>query len=327
MLHKKKIKKLLSTVFVFILLSVSIFSFSASALQEVWFSSDTPPVTNNMGYVEVVCSEGSFVFVVFTYEYERPRFSTFTDTNGYLYFKATVDNNGILSEVPCYAYRITQDGHLYTLPQDVSLYSYFRAYNLYLLNGYNVDCSSVTVSVPAEPYTFNYSGDVIISDKLTQIISILQSNSGDANKIVSGINQNADKNASDIQANQDKNTEQIKNGWKQDEDIDTSVTDDYGAKDKELQEATEQGRSEAVSVFNSFGSLFQSDGHLYKGLLSVSAIFTQFMQLDWLSSLLNFSLAIGIFAFVIGTGSSIFKSAHEKFDNRHSKKSNNSDGG
>lgn len=120
--------------------------------------------------------------------------------------------------------------------------------------------------------------------------------------------------------NQEENQEEIKNGWQQEDSIDTTTTDDYAAKDKELQGATEQGRSEAVSVFNSFGSLFQSDGHLYKGLLSVSAMFTQFMKIDWVSSLLNFSLAIGVFAFVIGTGSSIFKSAHEKFEsNKQSK--------
>lgn len=162
--------------------------------------------------------------------------------------------------------------------------------------GYNCDTTSITTN---GNFIFAYGNDYNINSKLDSIISAIRAGQQEqTNQII---------------ANQDKNTEEIKNGWDQEENIDTSTTDDYAAKDKELQAATNQGRSEAVSVFNSFGSLFQGDGHLYKGLLSVSAIFTQFMQLDWLSSLLNFSLAIGIFAFVIGTGSEIFKSSHERY--------------
>ncbi len=155
--------------------------------------------------------------------------------------------------------------------------------------------------------------NISTNTKLDIIAEVLGSNTDK-------ITQNQDENTDKVIQNQEENQEEIKNGWQQEDDIDTSTTDDYAAKDKELQGATEQGRSEAVSVFNSFGSLFQSDGHLYKGLLSVSAMFTEFLKINWVSSLLNFSLAIGVFAFVIGTGSSIFKSAHEKFEsNKQSK--------
>lgn len=183
-------------------------------------------------------------------------------------------------------------------PQFLSLYFDFSTSVSFVANSTVCDFSLMYLD-------FSYISDSDV---------IIENQNNNTNTIIN----NQDKNASDIQANQDKNTDKIANGWQQEESIDTTTTDDYAAKDKELEDATEQGRSETVSVFNNFGSLFQSNGHLYKGLMSVSAIFTEFFKIDWVSSLINFSLALGVFAFVIGTGSAVFKSAHEKYSNKKS---------
>lgn len=224
----------------------------------------------------------------------------------------------------------TYDSTLYVADQESDFYFSFQ--NNYTYNkilGYNIygNYSGVVTSCGTVPFIVNYAEDYIAYYQMQQIITALGGIGSISGNINANANQNTDKitqnqneNADKITQNQNENTEEIKNGWQQDNEIDSSTTDDYAAKDQQLQQATEQGRSEAVSVFNSFGSLFQSDSHLYKGLLSVSAIFTEFMKIDWLSSLLNFSLAIGIFAFVIGTGSSVFKSAHEKHEYKKERK-------
>lgn len=310
----KKIKKIILTILCFIILLVPCLSMNVFALQEVWFACDKPTVTENSGYVEVACEQGNFVFVVYSYLYDYSKFYCTVDSNGYLYFYCEGDNG---TTIPCYSYYVRQDGKAIETPYWSSgNYSYYRTYDIYKINGYNVDVSKVSASVPSNPYSFYYSSDVIINDTLQQILGVLSANSGNAQQIIDGINSNNNANTDKIIQNQEENQEEITNGWQQDEEIDTSTTDDYAAKDQELQGATEQGRSEAVSLFNSFGSMFQSDGHLYKGLMSVSAIMNEFLKIDWLSSILNFALALGVFAFVIGTGSQIFKSVHERSEER-----------
>lgn len=182
---------------------------------------------------------------------------------------------------------------------------------------------------PAE-VCFNYGSDTVSVSLLRQILASLQSQSGSTGSIVGAIEDSTVEITTQNKAvalefwnklkeQEEKQHEDLMEGWAPNKQIDTTVTDDYAAKDEELQNATSDGRNKTVSIFNTFGSLFQSDGHLYKGLLSVTAIFNEFLKIDWVGSMLNFSLAIGVFAFVIGTGASVVRWVHERADSRSSK--------
>lgn len=131
-------------------------------------------------------------------------------------------------------------------------------------------------------------------------------------KVMNGIKGSVDEGAQAIIENQ--NSFYYKDfDFPEPEAIDSTTTDNYAKSEEEIFDATSEGRAESVGLFNRFGSLFTSDSHLYRGLLAISKIFNGFFDIEWVSSIISFSLAIGIFAFVIGTGSEIFKSSVEGY--------------
>lgn len=333
---QKKFFKILS-VFVAVIIVFSCFCISASAATVYKININQPRADNYSGYIEylIKTTDGAIVpFVSFWHVTGSANFLDDVDI-GYPTVYITVSANRIYM---CAIYEGCENNSTYTFSlnggsvngyggsnywsvtsstttADTNAYIGTGTVLAYKLYGNYKNLNSISSS--SLDFNISYSETSVLYEALLTMAQASASSSGaitqNATDNANKIQQNQDENTDKIIQNQEENQEEIKNGWEQDEEIDTSTTDDYAAKDKELQEATEQGRSEAVSVFNSFGSLFQSDGHLYKGLLSVSAMFTEFMKIDWLSSLLNFSLAIGIFAFVIGTGSEIFKSSHERY--------------
>lgn len=323
---RKRIYKILSVLVAVIIVFSCCLSVSA---QHVTFSfvSSKPTVNENSCYLEIVTSSGyAFVFYVSIISY-----TNISEVNHASFsFNAQLQDDGNL-----WVWALPQDPNIYVtsvvsviIDADGSIregYNRGTSSGVYVGNPYiSIKAYNCYGSFTGANAVFSYSNEININNKLDTIINFLQNGNqqiiDNANQNSQQIQQNQNANTDKVIQNQEQNQEEIKNGWQQEENIDSSTTDDYAAKDKELQEATEQGRSEAVSIFNSFGSLFQSDGHLYKGLLSVSAMFTEFMKIGWLSSLLNFSLAIGIFAFVIGTGSSVFKSALEKHEYKKERK-------
>lgn len=330
---KIKVKKIKRFIIVLIcIVSVFCFSFSVSALKvnsldikgtrgEIWdvygsgrrFTT-TPFEDYNLG----ICYPFDIYGLNFdvtgsplaTYTY----FSTYGVNYGTLTLSYYADNGNIYYDSFNGLYDlngnklasfVVNDG-IYTLSYTGDMLSEF------LLQGYfTYDNGDSELYVIAD-ITFTPTNGDIINNQNENTDKII----GNQNSNSQAIQNNQDKNTDKIIQNQEENQSEITNGWQQEANPDTSVTDDYGQKDAELQEATKQGRSETVSIFNSFGSLFQSDGHLYKGLLSVSAIFTEFLKIEWVGSILNFALAIGVFAFVIGTGSQVFRSAHEQREER-----------
>lgn len=104
----------------------------------------------------------------------------------------------------------------------------------------------------------------------------------------------------DITDSISQNTDKIIGGWSPDSSLDSSTFEDYDNKEQQILDGTLQGRDSAISMFNNFGSLFTS-GHIFNGLLAVSSVLTQFFQIEWLSSVVQLSLTLGVFAFLIGT--------------------------
>ena len=203
-----KTKKIIILILCIAIFMVPCLSMNAFALQEVWFSCDKPTVTENSGYVEVVSSAGTFVFVVYSYDTDKPFFYTTYDEAGYLYFYCDIDNQ--LNRANCYSYYLSQDGRATATPFWVSeKYSYFRVYNIYKINGYNVDVSRVSAQIPSNPYSFYYSSDVIINDTLNQILGVLSANSGNSQQIIDAVTNNNNVNTDKITQNEDENTQEI----------------------------------------------------------------------------------------------------------------------
>lgn len=360
MLRKKSFKILSVLVAVIITCSFLIIPVSAVSSDSFGytFNIQQPVANSNSGYIEFITENWGPMLIYFNASYQLKTDNSVNANDGAFNFYATIvnnqlqirnqgsiyffDENGYLCPLTVFGFCMTSGGWAQwssssTTSNSDGTVNYFpfafylgNAGDILYARGYNINLNSLGVSSEFPP--FIYGSDVTLYNQMQTIEELLRQNlSGNqaiinnANQNASNIQSNADKNASEIQQNNDKNTDKVVSGWEQKDEIDTTVTDDYSVKDKELMDSTEQGRSSAVSVFNSFGSLFQSDGHLYKGLLAVSAVFTEFMKIDWLSSLLNFSLAIGIFAFVIGTGSHIFRSAHENYKSHKIDKIDSSD--
>lgn len=82
-------------------------------------------------------------------------------------------------------------------------------------------------------------------------------------------------------------------------EYDKSNTDSYSQIEKEVIDSTAEGREQAISVFNNFGTLF-ADNHLKKGMLFVSTTMNEFFNIRWFQRLFQFSLSLGIFAFILG---------------------------
>ena len=94
--------------------------------------------------------------------------------------------------------------------------------------------------------------------------------------------------------------DELAHGWQSSGGLDTSVSDDYHNKENEILNNTASGRNDTISLFNNFGSLFTT-GYFLNGVLAVSRILTKFIEVDWISGLLQLALSIGIFAFLIGS--------------------------
>lgn len=355
---KKFKKKFLKTFSVFLVVICLVFSscFSSSALTTVNFVSNRPTVTENSCYFEIVTDTGAcYIFYVLlqadyleTYFDTTSRFDSM-DVFSFLFNSSFSDGNLWVSVTPStsefvnnnfwtyldsslYGFLISQDGSSSFVSSSNGSLGVYIGSNYRCVRGYNVH---LTTSFSGSDYIFTYSNEININNKLDSIIDILQ-NGGftQIGALIGKATQDTDK----LLENQEQYQDEILNGWQPDEDIDfdSSVNDDYSDLDKELIDSTADGRAEADEVFDNFDSLLETEddnpetpashNHLTNGLLCVTAIFNEFTKIDWLHNILTFSLALGVFAFVIGTASAVFKSAHEKHEyNKASKKSSSDD--
>lgn len=347
---KKFKKKFLKTFSVFLVVICLVFSscLSSSALTTVNFVSNRPTVTENSCYFEIVTDTGAcYIFYVSagfytldnydTVDFERLSFTFISRLengslwiNPYDLYLSSGDGVSISEDFYCYGSIISQDGSISSATTDSSgRVGIYIGENYRCLRGYNVDCST-----RGSDYVFTYSNEININNKLDSIIDILQ-NGGftQIGALIGKATQDTDK----LLENQEQYQDEILNGWQPDDDVDfdSSLNDDYSDLDKELIDSTADGRAEADEVFDNFDSLLETEddnpetpashNHLTNGLLCVTAIFNEFTKIDWLHNILTFSLALGVFAFVIGTASAVFKSAHEKHEYKKASKKSSFD--
>lgn len=181
-------------------------------------------------------------------------------------------------------YYVYQNGNVGVLPtSDSSTYFYFdiNATGLTGIHGYNCDVSLLNSSITSNDFTFVYGNDNRINDKLDAILATLQDNKSSAEKeIYSGA------------------TSEQKESQKA-----------LGDSEKKIADDTASARASTVDVFQSFKIV----GSIANGMLAVSNLF-RFLtdDLALASPLLNFSLAIGAGAFLLGLSSIILRSGGRK---------------
>lgn len=87
-----------------------------------------------------------------------------------------------------------------------------------------------------------------------------------------------------------------------------------GVRDTEAQVVgdTSYGQSEASKSLSGFALLFDTQDAIYKGTLAITKVFNVFSDSPYLQPILNFSLVLGICAFVIGTTFIVVRSFSKK---------------
>lgn len=342
-----------------VLSSLVLSSFTVGAVSSVWFLCDKPQVTDNSAYVEVVDGSGTaYVFYLFGVSPDNSTntdinysFYCTTDSSGYLYFKT--DLRSTMSGYSCHSFYITQGNQTVATPYWVEDgYSYIRLSSINYIMGYNCDVSSVKTAY--NDYCFYYSGDVIISDKLTTISNILTSVNNNIssqsaitrdklNEILTYTvycNSNLEKvnktlssilsDTNDINVKLDSILQILQaaeNGvyYNPADDGTQSTVTNQQQKDDEVMQGTSTGRTEANNAISGLSGLLTTTGSVWKGSLALTKVFNLFAQSSFLVPILQLSLVLGIASFVLGTSVlSLGHFAHNSRPSRNNKK-NNSD--
>ena len=284
-----KIKKIAISIPIIITLLVSS-SVIAFAVTPMWFLCDKPQITNTSAYVEVVDGSGKgYVFYLIGSDGTNTvssnvnlGFRCSIDSDGYLYFK--VDEDLVQNGFTCHSFYVNQGNQVSATPYwSEGGYSYIRLYSISYIMGYNCDVSAVPTSY--NDYSFYYSGDVIISDKLNTISDILRSvnsnittqseatraklneiltyciyQNSNLEKIVDEIKKgntsiidNANNNANAIQDNNDKNTQSIIDNQNQLAEQEKTETQNSG--DKSVNDVSSSVPDKSAGMLSALQSL------------------------------------------------------------------------
>lgn len=136
------------------------------------------------------------------------------------------------------------------------------------IHGYGVDVSAFAGKAKSD-FIINYGSDSVALNKLDAILAKLNDNKSSAEKnVYSGVSDKQKKAQSDL---------------------DTS--------EKKISDDTAKARASTINIFKNFSVV----GDISKGLLSVTALFNDLcLRFSPSAGLLNFSLALGIGAFLLG---------------------------
>lgn len=321
---KKNILKILSLI-VFIILCVSVFCINASAFsgrKKIPFSSTFAIVHNDYGTVLktancVKQTDGAYRIDYWLRANDFPQY--------YITVDGSFDTSGLIGQTVDISFEVADVFDTWTPLEN------YNGDNSYLqcgdwvsypnalktedfTEGFSFVLKNVKITSNSTPFFMKLwfkSPDIGSLDEILTIyilqnayVSSVDTSIKDSiDKSSSDIQANADKNANEIKANQDKNANKIINGGRDEpgySSVDKSATNDYQAKEDEINNQTADARSSTVSFFNNFGSLL-NDTPVSKGLLAVSKIMMNFFNIGWLSGLIQFALGIGAFAFILGS--------------------------
>ena len=318
-----------------VLSSLVLSSLSVGAVSPIWFACDKPQVTDNSAYVEVVDGSGiAYVFYLFGVSPDNSSntdinysFYCTTDSNGYLYFKT--DLRSTMGGYSCHSFSMTQGNQTFATPYWAdSGYSYIRLSSISYIMGYNCDVSSVKTSY--NDYCFYYSGDVVISDKLTTISNILTSvnNNISSQSVITRdklneiltytvyCNSNLEKvnktltsilsDTSDINVKLDsilQILQSAENGtyYNPNEDGTAGAVTNQQQADEKVMQGTATGQVETNNAISGLSGLLTTTGAVFKGSTALTKVFNLFAQSAYMTPILQISLVLGISSFVLGS--------------------------
>mgnify|MGYP004534473027 CR=1 FL=1 len=293
-------------------------SFSASAAESYYFFFSQPQVTDTSCYFEIVRSDG-YCCVVYGFAGATPREFIATLSNGRIYF----DAEGI-DEAYKGFYLLDRWTGGSLLPRNNGLYYFDLAgFGVGAIYAHNAYCKGF--SAPTTDRVFLYGQDLQVNDNFTTVISLLNQlkssgataaqiqqvitsignldnhTNGNLKLILEAIkNQTTTQNAKldeILQAIKDNKSSAEKEQYSGATDEQKKAQSDLDAADKKITEDTAEARASTINLFKNF----TLPGDIMKGLLCVTNIFNSLCAgLPFAPIVLNFSLAVGAAAFLLG---------------------------
>lgn len=276
-------------------LSCFVLTTSAGAVVDHRFYCSKPDITNNSCLIELVRADGK-AFCIYVCAYKTDG-SSIGDV---AFYASVVDgalqirpSSALLDSISAYGVYWDNYGKMDTCT-NVSI----KGASLWLggssvvtgIHGYNVDVSTVPVDDSTVGFVFDYGTDSFVIDKLNKINDYLYSS--DAR--LSDINSKLDRIIAAIEANKSSAEKNEYSGATTEQ---KQAQSDLNSAEASINSDTASARASTVDVLKNF----TVPGDIMKGLLSVTNLFNSLCaNIPFAPIVLNFSLAIGAAAFLLG---------------------------
>lgn len=280
---------------------------SAGSVVDHRFYCSKPDITNNSCLIELVRADGK-AFCIYVCAYKNDG-STIGDI---AFYASVVDgqlqirpSSALLDSISAYGVYWDNYGKMDTCT-NVSI----KGASLWLggssvvtgIHGYNVDVSTVSVADSTVGFVFDYGTDSFVIDKLNKINDYLYSS--DAR--LSDINSKLDRIIAAIEANKSSAEKSNYNGVTADQ---KTAQSDLDKAEASINADTATARTDTINLFKTFSIV----GDIAKGMLAVTNIFNILTNdLVFAPALLNFALAVGAAAFLLGLSAIILKVVRSK---------------
>lgn len=292
---------------------------SVSAAESYYFFFSQPQVTDCSCYWEIVRSDG-YCFVVYGVAATKPKDFVATLSNGKIYFQA----DGVDETEQCFYIMDRWTGGTLITARDNGIYYYdlgsYTVGAIYAHNAYNKGFSAFTWDK-----VFLYGQDLQVTDKFNEVLAILSqlkssgATAAQIQQVITSIG-NLDSHTNDnlqlilsaittqtktqnekldaiLQAIKDNKSSAEKNEYSGATTEQKKAQSDLDTSEKKISEDTAEARATTINIFKNFSVV----GDISKGLLSVTNLFNDLcLRFSPSAGLLNFSLALGIGAFLLG---------------------------
>lgn len=289
-------------------LSCFVLTTSAGTVVDHRFYCSRPDITSNSCFIELVRADGR-AFCIYVCAYKSDGSSV-----GDVGFYASVVGSDLQirpssalldTSVSCYGVYWDNSGTVQNCT-NVSV----RGASLWLggssvvtgIHGYNVDVSSVSVVDSSAGFVFDYGTDNFIISLLNQVNTYLST----SDNRLSDIDTKLDRIIAAIEANRSSAEKSDYNGVSASQKTAQAELDKAEAS---INADTATARTDTINLFKTFSIV----GDIAKGMLAVTNIFNILTgDLVFAPALLNFALAVGAAAFLLGLSAIILKVVHFK---------------
>ena len=258
-------------------------SFFASATAVYNFPFSRPEVNDYSCYVEILKSDGYAFGFFCSYSYDSndnilPYFTAYLDGESF-WIECSVSST---SQNNMHGLTLNPSGSFGIVANERSRCGFWLGSGISVsgIHCYNVSYNS-TISANNNDFTFVYGNEVNTNDKLDKIIAAIEANKSSAEK--------SDYNG--VTADQ------------------KTAQSDLDKAESSINADTVTARSDTINLFKTFSIV----GDIAKGMLAVTNIFNILTgDLVFAPALLNFALAVGAGAFLLGLSAIILKVVRSK---------------